>query len=129
MSGVQGSVLLAPRLIPGERPDPGTDAGWVRQGTYSWDGPGGTRISAALVGSGPDAGWRYTAWGAEEMPGASYWEWHQQAADQVVYERDQGLRQRRPWLGVYRTASEARQACLGWLAGAEAAMAAGESGG
>ena len=91
----------------------GGASSWVRRGRYAWDGPGGVRVSAARGGSGDAAGWRYSAWGAEDQPELKYWQWHDAACNQESYERGQETPARRRWLGVYAEAAEARQAALG----------------
>lgn len=99
------------------------DLMWLRQGPYYWTGPGGCQVAACRLGPATAARWRFTAWGAEEMPELTYWQW--QAADKppVVYARGEPVARRRPWLGVHDTAAAARAACLAWLAGREAAPA------
>lgn len=104
---------------------------WNRQGPYHWSGPGGCLVSACRVGPvlGAEASddmvaaaWRFTAWGPEAMPELSYWQWRSAANLPGRYEPGQATPQRRPWLGVFLTAEEARAACLAWLAGVGAAM-------
>lgn len=65
----------------------------------------------------PAVSWKFTAWGAVAFPEMNYWQWRSATSHQTVYARGQETPQRRPWLGVYSTATEARAACLAWLAG------------
>lgn len=93
---------------------------WARQGPYYWDGPGGTRVSAARV----VAEWRYSAWGPEDRPELSYWQWLEAVQAEIDVqgaEKAQELPRRRAWLGVFPTAEEARVACLAWLHGQDGA--------
>ena len=99
---------------------------WERQGPYHWSGPGGCRVSACRLGPllGADAtedmvaaAWRFTAWGPEAMAELNYWQWREAANLPERYEQGQETSQRRPLLGVFLTAEEARAACLAWLAG------------
>lgn len=95
----------------------GRDASpWVRQGRTFWAGPGDCRVAACHLG-GETESWRFSAWGAAALPELSYWQWHEAANLPVCSERGQALTQRRPLLGVYPTAAEARAACLAWLDG------------
>ena len=73
-------------------------------------------MAACRLG-GETVSWRFSAWGAAERPELSYWQWHEAANQPVCSERGQVLTQRRPLLGVYPTAAEARAACLAWLDG------------
>ena len=129
--------------------DLGVGQDWQRAGTYHWQGPGGTQVSACQVAAQitvpvvrrsagqadarvaereglaekvrsvekPAVSWKFTAWGAVAFPEMNYWQWRSATSHQTVYARGQETPQRRPWLGVYSTATEARAACLAWLAG------------
>lgn len=85
---------------------------WVQQGPYFWEGPGQCRVSACRTG----AGWRFSAWSALAMPESSYWDWAKAQAFAETYGVGVGMPQRRTYLGGFRTAEEARAACMAWLA-------------
>ncbi len=99
---------------------------WVQQGPYFWEGPGQCRVSACRT----VAGWRFSAWSALAMPTSSYWDWAKAQVFAETYGVGVGMPQRRTYLGVFRTAEEARAACLAWLAtlGGVELLAAGVEG-
>lgn len=79
---------------------------WTPINKYAECSDQGHTVSAS---KGAD-GWRYAAWGPEEMPGAKGWEWLE-ATGLEHYRRGAVMPQRSPLLGIYATAAEARAAC------------------
>ena len=104
--GAPGQGHRSPIATDQATPGPGTG---TRQRVHRFleTHPAGYRVSAQRIGPA----WRFSAWGPEDRPELTYWQWLSQTPRTVHYGPGEAPPVRRPYLGTFDTAAAARAAC------------------